>query len=412
MAPFDWRVALPDASLDAVPLVLDALPTVRCVLLLADADDRPVQLLATANLRSAVRRRLDAAPSPEPSKRIDYRDVVRAVHFRRVDSDFEADLVYWQAARSLFPDRYLELVNLRPTSWLHIDPDGDRPRWTRTTDLAAFLRRPGVLLGPLESPAAAGELMDRLDSAFELCRYPAILADAPHGKPCAYKDMGRCPAPCDGSISLPAYRQMVRRALHTLAEPGPELDAATARMRDAAAALAFETAGRIKQYVDELRQLGSEPWRKVRPLSDFDYLVITPVGRRENAPCKLFRVAPGHIAELCGVMNPPGDPAELLELIRRHAANTAAAPDPLDAARFEQLALAAQHLLRDDRRDALWLPVSQLTTDRLRAAFQTLQNWARHRPGRTRPGRPRGVPPVAYEPPPPTSPPADGTATD
>src|SRR3954470_11121853 len=79
-------------------------PAKWAVYLLADAEDRPVQLLCVKNLRYSLRRRL----GPEdvdagPSRRVDYREIVRRVHWRRVDSALEADWVYYEAARLLFP---------------------------------------------------------------------------------------------------------------------------------------------------------------------------------------------------------------------------------------------------------------------------------------------------------------------
>src|SRR5688572_1349243 len=77
-----------------------SVPARWAVYLLADVDDRPVQLLCVKNLRYSVKRRLGPGePDAAPSKRVDYRDLVRRVHWRRVDSAFEADWVYYEVAR-------------------------------------------------------------------------------------------------------------------------------------------------------------------------------------------------------------------------------------------------------------------------------------------------------------------------
>ena len=41
----------------------------------------------------------------------------------------------------------------------------------------------------------------------DLCRKHDILVQAPTGQACVYHEMGRCPAPCDGSMTLeePSY---------------------------------------------------------------------------------------------------------------------------------------------------------------------------------------------------------------
>ena len=71
-----------------------------------------------------------------PSKRVNYRDLVRRVYWRRVDSGFEADLAYYEAARQIFPESYRGMVGLRPAWFLHVDPTAQFPRYTKTQDIA------------------------------------------------------------------------------------------------------------------------------------------------------------------------------------------------------------------------------------------------------------------------------------
>ena len=94
------------------------------VYLLADAEGRPVQLLCVKNLRYSLKRRL-GPPEEEAgrSKRVDYRDLVRRVYWRRVDSAFEADWVYYEAARRVFPRTYQGMVGFRPAWFVHVNPE-------------------------------------------------------------------------------------------------------------------------------------------------------------------------------------------------------------------------------------------------------------------------------------------------
>src|SRR3954451_11165654 len=182
-------------------------PAKWAVYLLTDADGRPVQLLCVKNLRYSLKRRL--GPSDEnatPSKRVDYRDFVRQVYWRRVDSAFEADWVYYEAARRVFPRTYQGMVGFRPAWFVHVNPEARFPRYTKTTDLTI---KSGLLIGPVEDKHAAARLMQLAEDSFDLCRYYQVLVEAPHGRACAYKEMGKCPAPCDGSISMEQYRRLV-----------------------------------------------------------------------------------------------------------------------------------------------------------------------------------------------------------
>ena len=98
----DHRVTFdPTADFEAF---LQDVPAKWVIYLLGDEQDRPLQLLCVKNLRASLRRRLGSDEQIGPSRRVNYREVVRNIHFRRVDSGFEADWLYCEIAREgIFP---------------------------------------------------------------------------------------------------------------------------------------------------------------------------------------------------------------------------------------------------------------------------------------------------------------------
>ena len=95
-----------DPSADDLQAFLKRVPAKWVVYLMTDADDRPVQLLCVKNLRYSLERRLGDGETVGLSKRVNYREIVRHIHWRRVYSAFEADVVYLEAARHFFPQTY------------------------------------------------------------------------------------------------------------------------------------------------------------------------------------------------------------------------------------------------------------------------------------------------------------------
>src|SRR5258706_15289715 len=77
---------------------LKRIPAKGVVYLLADGNDHPVQLLCVRNLRSSLKRRLSGEETIGPSKRGNYRDLVRRIYWRRGESAFEGDGVYYEVA--------------------------------------------------------------------------------------------------------------------------------------------------------------------------------------------------------------------------------------------------------------------------------------------------------------------------
>lgn len=328
----------PDGELvldPALPIeqVARALPARWAVYLMSDADDRPVQLLCVKNLRASVKRRLTENLEGLPSKRIDYRAVVRSIRWRRVDSTLESDLAYLDIARKVFPDSYCKIVTLRPTWWLHVDPTAAFPRWIRTDDPTV---EGGVLLGPLAEKQQAQRLIEVIEDTFDLCRYYNILTQSPHGSPCAYKDMHKCPAPCDGSVSMQQYRCLIDWSLQTLIDPNEEVEDQTQRMRDAAGELRFELAGKIKQFIDALQSLRGGEYRFVKPIEQFNYVTLQPGPIKGTT--RLLHCTPAGAAERLGFIAEPAPEAADWALAMFEPGDRSS----IDA---ERLSIIAHHLL-------------------------------------------------------------------
>lgn len=337
------------------------------VYLMADAEDRPVQLLCVKNLRSSLKRRLGTGLDlPERSRRVDYRSLVRKVHFRRVDSRFEADAVYLEAARCFFPRTYRGMSGLQPAWFIHVDPDSKFPRYTKITDLD---RRGGVTMGPVEDKHAAARLIEQVLDWFDLCRYHYILLESPHGKACAYKEMGKCPAPCDGTISMDQYRGLVEWSARSIVDPHPLVADATRRMQLAAGELKFELAARIRQYVDSLSQLGRGPFRHVRLLRDFRFLSLQR-GPREGL-AKAFLITPGKIEEIAGLVAEPAQPAELMRLAREQSAR--ATGESVDPNGCERIGVVTHHLFLAKAAHGVFIPFDSIDDSSIIRGYRELQ---------------------------------------
>jgi excinuclease UvrABC nuclease subunit len=340
-------------------------PAKWVVYLLTDDANQPVQLLCVKNLRYSLKRRL-AGEELLTGRRVNYRQIVRRAYWRRVDSALEADWIYHDVARQVFPESYQGMVGLRPAWFVHVDPDAHFPRYVKTIDLT---RKSGVYLGPLEDKHAAARLIEFVEDWFDLCRYYNILVQAPHGRACAYKEMGKCPAPCDGSISMEQYRYMIQWSVATLAEPRPFIRDQSARMEQAADDLRFETAGKIKSFIAQLSQLGKGPFRYLRPLEHFAYVALQPGPRPGSA--KVFLIAFGRIEEIVALISPPAHPAELLRQILWSAAELP--HRPLQLEEIERIGIVAHHLFSARQTHGVFLPLGDISEGQLFKAYTDLQ---------------------------------------
>jgi excinuclease UvrABC nuclease subunit len=342
---------------------LKGVPAKWVIYLLADEHDHPIQLLCVKNLRYSLKRRLGGDEPIGPTRRISYRDLVRRIHWRRVDSHFEADWLYYEAARKLFPKSYQGMVGFRPAWFVHIDPDAPFPRYVKTINLVG---RRGKLIGPIEDKHAAARLIELLEDSFDLCRYYNILVQSPNGLACAYKEMGKCPAPCDGSISMDQYHQMIDWSLRVLNDPKDFVREQTARMQQAAGDLRFETAAKIKSYVEQVSHFGKGAFRHVAEISEFQFLCFQHGPKSKVA--QVFLITPGRIEHLTCLLNESFNPADVM---RTALAGAASADLTADGA--ERIGIVAHHLFSPKSSHGVFLPLRRLDEKSIAKAYREIQ---------------------------------------
>ena len=347
------------AAPEALRADFAAVPAKSAVYLLTTgtdaAEDHPVLLATVGDLRAALRRRLADNPPDAKTKRVSYGTFCTRVHYRIVYSGLGANFYYAQAARVLFPQTAEALIPWRTSWWIAVEREGPFPRFRKTNNLSD----PALeYAGPIRDKHAAQRLVESLEDLFDLCRYHHILVQAPHGKACAYKEMGKCPAPCDGSESLASYRQRIEAALAFAAGRSREVWRAEVerQMKAAAAALQFESAARLKQRLSRAGVLHTEPFAATGALEDFAFLSLQPgkgkpwmepwivhfAGEKAIQPLPQFNVkelaaSAQHLADQCRLLRHVGAPSFLT------------AEQALDAA------LVAHHLFKGESDHGLWL---------------------------------------------------------
>ncbi|MCA9296822.1 MAG: hypothetical protein KC983_09895 [Phycisphaerales bacterium] len=350
-AATDDRDPAPWARLDGV-IKLDetdvaTLPTSPGVYAFENADGHTLRLTTTSGLRRAVRDRLaqrDAVADVPPAF------VPIRIRFAAAGSRFEADHIYLAAARRRLPKSYAMVFDRWACWFITAVPTSVFPRFTKQRWPGVTFEDAGVSIGPFADKHAAQRYIEMLDDAFDLCRYHHILVQAPNGRACAYKEMGRCAAPCDGTVSMDSYRATFARAVDFA---GARYDAWSAEqttlMHDAGAALRFEEAREHQRALEATAFAARPALRWLRRSDNLRGLVAAPSPMKE---CwRLFGFAGGRIESLDDI------PASAADDERR--ARAEACRDrvrtwmcDLSPAHQEHCALTARTLTGADRAEA------------------------------------------------------------
>lgn len=209
--------------------------------------------------------------------------------------------------------------------------------------------------------------MHLVEDAFDLCRYYNILVEAPAGRACAYKEMGKCPAPCDGSISMEQYRELIAWSARTVVAPEEFIAQHTQRMNAAATELRFESAAKIKQFVEMIGQFGKGGFRFAKLLKDFRFISLQHGPRAGTA--KVFLICGGRVQEMAGLIDQPRTSADLLRGI---LGESAPAGEGLDESGVERMGVVTDHLFRAKRKSGVYLAIDLLEEESFVKAYREL----------------------------------------
>ena len=267
---------------DAWAQALRALPAAAAVVTFEGDEGGTLLLGVTADARAFASKRLTG--DGEGGKGgVDLGEVVARVAVTPVGSAFEAELVYLSLARRRMPRVYRQLMARNGVSVVALDATANIPEPVPLKLEEAGLHDAAWLLGPVETKSVT-RLIDAVVDAFDLCRYPHILRQAPRGIACPYKEMGRCPAPCDGSESLDVFRARVAAAVRAVGMSAEEREAGVrTAMKEAAMAARFEEAAALKKSLERLETLDNVG-PCVGTFAEFRHVVVTATGAADKSP--------------------------------------------------------------------------------------------------------------------------------
>jgi excinuclease UvrABC nuclease subunit len=251
----DFSLAFDAASDEAFFSALPSKAAV-CLVELNDANAEPL-LIRTQDLRRRLQRLL--GPPDPTSKRLNLRALARAVRYRPVGSTFEQSLTYYQHAKKLFPQRYRDLLRMRPPAVLKVSLRNAYPRCYVTRHISvdsSGTPTAGSYYGPFPSRGAALAFANRALDFFKMRRCQIKIRRDPTFPGCLYSEMKMCLAPCFAGCSKEEYDVEVQRFVKFLESSGESLRATFESERERASDdLDFERAATLHKKVEKLDEV-------------------------------------------------------------------------------------------------------------------------------------------------------------
>jgi len=267
----------------------------RAGILLIEMRESPAHphLVRTADLRRAAERLL--RPAEPGSKRLNLRAVAARIRCRVTGSKFEQTLALYQHARANFPDRYRDLLRLRPPALLKVNLRNEYPRCYVTRRLGAD---GGFYFGPFASRRSADAFSEGFLDLFKIRRCQIKIRRDPNFPGCIYSEMKMCLAPCFAGCTRQEYDAEVGRVLETLDTSGAVLTAKFEREREAASeALDFERAAAVHKRLEKVSAALRGLPELARRIEDLDAVILQRAV--EEKTIAVFPLRAGILAEPC-----------------------------------------------------------------------------------------------------------------
>jgi DNA polymerase III subunit epsilon len=221
--------------------------------------------------------------------------------------------------RSKFPER---------TLWIKITEEA----FPRLSVVKEVRDDQATYFGPFRRRQAAEDVLLAIYDSFPIRQCTPRLSPTKLSAACALAGMGRCSAPCDGSISRADYASVVAAVRSALSvDVRPAVTGVQARLARLIDQQRFEEAATIRSRLDTLAQTGRR-FHRVRSLAACPEIVAA---RRHGADWEIHVIRYGRLAG-AGLATPRDVPQAVARVVQATAETVVRPPDPLPAAGIEE----------------------------------------------------------------------------
>jgi excinuclease ABC subunit C len=314
-----------------------ALPPLPAVCLIEPRQSSAQPLfIRTQDLRRRLQRLL--GPLDSTSKRLNLRDFTKSIRYRVTASAFQQTLAYYQNAKELFPERYQDMLRIRPPAVLKVNLRNAYPRCyaTRKISLAPNGEPSGgVYYGPFPSCKAADAFAERALDLFKVRRCQIKIRRDPEFPGCIYSEMKMCLAPCFAGCTKEEYDVEVQCLVAFLETGGASLrETLEAERNQSSEDLDYEKAALLHKKLDKLDDAFRGQPELPRRLQDLNAIILQRGA--DDQTIAVYEVRAGRIVEPfeLSFASLAGDPRSAEQLLRRHlepdqaAINQSAAQSP------------------------------------------------------------------------------------
>lgn len=257
-----------------------------------DADGRVIYVGKARSLRQRLGNYFQS-PLALPPRTAQMVAQAARVEWIQVQSDAEALLLEQSLIKEHRPRFNVRLRDDKSYPWLAVTV---ADTWPRPVIVRGARRRGVRYFGPYPHVYAIRETLDLLIKTFPVrsCSDTKFRRHETLGRPCLLAHIGRCVGPCAEPVDPASYSDLLEGMMRVLdGDVGPVRSRLTAEMREAAAALHFERAARLRDRLAALETAVARQEVVTADAEDLDALGVVDDGLEVSV--QLLRVRHGRL---------------------------------------------------------------------------------------------------------------------
>jgi DNA polymerase III subunit epsilon len=288
------------------PEVINAMPSAPGVYIMRNERGDILYVGKARRLKERLSSYFNSGVSAKTAELISH---VHQIETRVTRSSLEAALDESRLIRELKPPYNRMLKSAAPAYFIRFDMMDEFPRLVVSQKMTA--KRGVTQLGPFLGLRSLDHSVRALSRILGLRTCAGKLAPHEDFSPCMYGQMGHCTAPCNLSIDEAGYGDRVRQALLFLrGRNGPILGTLVKARDQAAKALRYEEASRLRRDLEALTTLAHRANRLSRVVTENNLVIVT--GGADDRWAHI--VLSGRLA-LSRAMDSPGSAGEVSEFV-------------------------------------------------------------------------------------------------
>ena len=245
------------------------LPKTPGVYIMEDKDGRVIYVGKSRALKNRVSSYFHGAHNVKTEKMVSH---VADFRYLTCDTEMEALVLENNLIKQYTPKYNILLKDAKSYPYIKVTTEDDYPRVVLTRKRTDK----GTYFGPYSGSSAVNSIIATVEKTLGLpsCK-KKFPEDIGRGRPCVYRQIGRCCGLCAGDVSRDEYAELIKCAIQLLKGNTSDVERSLfERMMDAAENERFEEAARCRDAITALKKLGERQKTQLSPDTDCDIVAL------------------------------------------------------------------------------------------------------------------------------------------